>query len=136
MNEHQDYGESVLFVFKKGNLYLTEYRDWGGSMINSIPGGKIDPDDHDAEDLKTAALSRELNEEFGITEFKYDFIGEIWLKQEWLFHVYHILEWTGAIPEKVLDSDNALNWVAYADIGKCFMMPGLRTLIKEKLEDC
>ena len=88
MSHTKYYGESVLFAFIHNGQILCEWRERFGIAQYSIPGGKVNSDDRIQSDCQKSALIREAWEEFQVTPIKFQRIGEIWYKEEWLFHVY------------------------------------------------
>jgi 8-oxo-dGTP pyrophosphatase MutT (NUDIX family) len=133
MNAAQKYGESVLFAFIKGALILCEWRERRGVAQFSVPGGQIDSQDRAQVDYQRAALFRETWEEFRVIPIQYQRIGEIWYKEEWVFHVYLIDEWQGEIPTRVFDTQRPLAWIDPADLEDNFYMVGISSLMRNYL---
>lgn len=129
----RDYGESVIFLFVKDGLVLCEVREWRGQVRDSIPGGQIDPVDRRAPDYRVAALLREAEEELSVVPTAYRLAGQVWLRQEWLFHVFVVHRWRGDLPPAVLDTGKALRWVDPNDVVENVTMPGLADLIRNQI---
>jgi 8-oxo-dGTP pyrophosphatase MutT (NUDIX family) len=130
----RDYGESVVFCFVKDGRVLCEVREWGGQVRDSIPGGRIDPVDRRAPDYRVAALLRETAEELAVVPTAYRLVGQVWLRQEWLFYVYVVDQWRGDLPQAVLDTGKTLRWVHADDVAENTTMPGLARLIRSQVE--
>ena len=126
----QKYGESVLFAFIKDGLILCEWRERRGMAQFSVPGGQIDRQDREQTDYQHAALMRETWEEFQVTPTQFQRIGEIWYKDEWVFHVYVIHEWQGKIPPSVIDTQRRLAWIVPTDLEDNFYMVGISSLMR------
>lgn len=135
MSETDDYKESVLFTFIKNERILCEWRERFGVAQYSIPGGKIDPADQEHSDYQVAALFRETWEEFRVIPTQFHRVGEIWHKDEWLFHVYLVSAWEGEIPTQVLDSQRRLDWIDHVELQDNVSMLGISALIRRALSN-
>ncbi|MEM7019164.1 MAG: NUDIX domain-containing protein [Pseudomonadota bacterium] len=129
----KNYGESVLFALHHEGFVLCEWRNWLGFVMNSIPGGKIDPSDRASDDYRLTALFREINEELAIQPTQFRFIGNIWYRTEWLFHVYLVEAWSGEVPPKSFEHGRTLNWIHPTDLVDNHYMPVISKLIRETL---
>jgi 8-oxo-dGTP pyrophosphatase MutT (NUDIX family) len=129
----EDYGESVIFCLVRDGLVLCEVRQWGGQVRDSIPGGQIDPVDREAPDYRVAALLREAAEELAVVPTAYRLVGQVWLRREWLFHVFLVDEWRGDLPPVVLDTGQRLRWVDPEQVVENMTMPGLADLIRSQV---
>ena len=63
MSHPQRYGESVLFAFTRDHQVLCEWREWRGQMQHSIPGGKIEPIDHQEANYQRALNTARTNDD-------------------------------------------------------------------------
>jgi 8-oxo-dGTP pyrophosphatase MutT (NUDIX family) len=133
MSHPHNYGESVLFTFIKDGKILCEWRERFGIAQYSIPGGKVDPMDRDQDDYQKTTLIRETWEEFRVTPTQFQRIGEIWYKDEWLFHVYIINALEGEIPARIFDSHRQLDWIEPTDLEDNIYMSGISALIQRTL---
>lgn len=126
----KQHGESVLFALHRQGQILCEWRNWSGAMMHSIPGGKVEPADKEIDDYQSAALVREMDEEFGVTPARYRFLGDIWYGDEWVFHVYLVEEWDGDLPANSFEGNKPLNWILPSDLQDNQYMPGIADLIR------
>ena len=133
MQTSTDHGESVLFALTEGGRVLCEVREWSGEMMESVPGGKVEPIDRKSDNYQVAALRRELSEELGVTPVKFGRIGEVWYREEWVFHVFVVSAWNGELPETNRESNRPLRWVQPSDLRDNHYMQGLSDLLRETI---
>jgi len=133
MEPSSDYGESVLFALTARGRVLCEVREWSGEMMESVPGGKVEPIDRESTDYREAALWRELGEELCVEPTEFRAIGEVWYGTEWVFHVFVVGAWNGELPETNRESNRPLRWVHPGDLRDNHYMQGLGDLLRETI---
>ena len=126
-------GESVLFALTEQGRVLCEVREWSGEIMESIPGGKVDPIDREVPDYQEAALKRELNEELGVEPTEFRYIGDVWYEDEWVFHVFIVYAWNGQLPDTNRELNRPLKWVHPNDLQDNYYMKGLGKLIRKTI---
>jgi len=127
------HGESVLFVLTERGRVLCETREWGGVLMQSIPGGRVEQVDRESDGYQEATLKREMEEELGVEPVAFRFIGDVWNGDTWVFYVFVVDEWRGELADVSREDERPLGWVHPRDLVDIHVMVGLSDLIRETL---
>lgn len=125
--------EAVMFVFKRDNQLLIEYRFDKEPPEPYIPNGSIEMKDKiaagDQGDYREVALRREIDEEFNgkITPVKYEYLSEFTVEQrKSIFYIYKVSKWLGEFERYSVEEGKVaaeLEWVDEARARTLFIYP-------------
>ena len=132
--------KAVLFVFydKKTGKVLSEKRRADNAFYPNkltFPAGTVEEN----ETLETA-LIREIAEEFAVTPVKYESLSDTPISGKgsaYLLYPFIITEWTGTLPETILDKGNPTVWETLDEVSKSDVTtrPMIVEMIKKYLKE-
>ena len=126
--------ESVIFMVRREEQILCEWRQFRDVMRHCILGGKVEQIDYEANDFRNAAVIREAQEEIGIIVKSCQYLSSFEYKN-YPFHLMLVESWVGEIPEFNNDNKNRLNWVDQHELAASITLEPLKQAVDKFLYD-